>query len=197
MVDLLAPGTLPLLLVVAGVVVSILEAVAPGAHFVVLGVALLVSGIVGILFPPVGTPLALAAMVLIVGGIALWGYRHLDFYGGSGTERTSDSDTFAGREGIVTERVTQTSGRVRLYDGGFDPTFSARSRDDPIPEGEDIVVVDPGGGSVLIVAPLESPTSAETDSSPGTTDDIAAEGPNAPVDADSEGSDAGSESGPQ
>lgn len=197
MVDLLAPGTLPLLLVVAGVVVSILEAVAPGAHFVVLGVALLVSGIVGILFPPVGTPLALAAMVLVVGGVALWGYRHLDFYGGSGTERTSDSDTYAGREGIVTERVTQTSGRVRLYDGGFDPTFSARSREDPIPEGEDIVVVDPGGGSVLIVAPRESPTATTMDSPPETVDDTDADGPDLPGDADSEETDPGTESGRQ
>lgn len=155
MVDLLAPGTLPLLLVVAGVIISILEAVAPGAHFIVLGIALLVAGIVGLAFPVVGTPLALAAMVLAVGGGALWGYRNLDLYGGVDAGRTSDSQDLTGREGVVTERVTQTDGRVRLYDGGFDPTFSARSLDDPIPEGHDIIVVDPGGGSVLTVAAIE------------------------------------------
>jgi membrane protein implicated in regulation of membrane protease activity len=155
MVDLLAPGTLPLLLVVAGVIISILEAVAPGAHFIVLGVALLVAGIVGLAFPVVGTPLALAAMVLAVGAGALWGYRNLDLYGGVDAGRTSDSEDLAGREGIVTERVTHTDGRVRLYDGGFDPTFSARSLDDPIPEGQDIIVVDPGGGSVLTVAAID------------------------------------------
>lgn len=155
MVDFLGGASLPLLLVVAGVVISILEAVAPGAHFIVLGVSLLVAGLVGLLFPPVAGPLALAALVLAVGAAALWGYRNLDIYGGSGTSRTSDSGSLAGREGVVTERVTQTGGRVRLYDGGFDPTFSARSFDEPIAEETEIIVVDPGGGSVLTVAALD------------------------------------------
>jgi membrane protein implicated in regulation of membrane protease activity len=155
MVELLDPATLPLVLVVAGVVISILEAVAPGAHLVVLGVALLVAGILGLILPVLATPLALAAMVLTVGAAALWGYRNLDLYGGTDAGRTSDSQDLTGREGVVTERVTQTDGRVRLYDGGFDPTFSARSFDDPIPEGQDVIVVDPGGGSVLTVAALD------------------------------------------
>lgn len=155
MVELLDPATLPLILVVAGVVISILEALAPGAHLVVLGVALLVAGIIGLVLPVFATPLALAAMVLAVGAAALWGYRNLDLYGGVDAGRTSDSQDLAGREGVVTERVTQTDGRVRLYDGGFDPTFSARSFDDPIPEGQDIIVVDPGGGSVLTVAAMD------------------------------------------
>jgi membrane protein implicated in regulation of membrane protease activity len=155
MVDLLAPGTLPLLLVVAGIVISILEAMAPGAHFIVLGVALLVAGLVGLVFPPAGAPLVLAAMVLVVGAGALWGYRNLDLYGGTDAGRTTDSQDLTGREGVVTERVTQTEGRVRLYEGGFDPTFTARALDDPIPKDEDIIVVDPGGGSVLTVASIE------------------------------------------
>ncbi|MFB6103728.1 MAG: NfeD family protein [Halobacteriaceae archaeon] len=156
MVDLFAPGTLPLLLVIAGVALSLMEAIAPGAHFVVLGSTLIVAGIAGLLYPPLGTPLALAGMVLAVGGGLLWAYRNLDIYGGAGTAQTNSSETLAGREGVVIERVTQTGGRVRLYDGGFDPTFSARALEDPIPEGATILVVDPGGGSVLTVENIEA-----------------------------------------
>lgn len=155
MVDPLAPS-LPLLLVMAGVSLSILEAVAPGAHFVVLGTALVVAGLAGLLFPPLGDPLALAALVLLVGGVALWSYRNLDIYGGSGTPQTSDSQTLSGRRGVVVQRVTQTDGRVRLYDGGFDPTFTARAQNEPIPEDTEIMVVDPGGGSVLTVAAVDA-----------------------------------------
>lgn len=144
-----------LLLVIAGVILSILEALAPGAHFVVLGVALLVAGLVGLLVPPLGTPLALAALVLGTGGVALWAYRNLDLYGGRGIGRTSDSSSLSGQTGHVVERVTRTSGRVRLDDGGFDPVYSARTRDGEIPEGAEVIVMDPGGGSVLTVAQLD------------------------------------------
>lgn len=156
MVDLLAPTTLPLLVLIAGVALSVMEAIAPGAHFVVLGAALTVAGLAGLLFPPLGTPLALAVMVLVVGGGALWGYRNLDVYGGKGTDQTSSSASLAGREGVVVERVTQTSGRVRLFDGGFDPTYSARALDEDIPEGARVLVIDPGGGSVLTVENIDA-----------------------------------------
>lgn len=156
MVDLLAPGTLPLILVVAGVALSVMEAIAPGAHFVVLGTALTIAGLAGLLFPPLGTPIALAVMVLFVGAASLWGYRHLDVYGGKGTDQTSTSASLAGREGVVIDRVTQTTGRVRLYDGGFDPTYSARALGEPIPEGARVLVIDPGGGSVLTVENVDS-----------------------------------------
>ncbi|MFB6146250.1 MAG: NfeD family protein [Halobacteriaceae archaeon] len=145
---------LPLLLIVAGVALSILEAISPGAHFVVVGVALLIAGFAGLLFPPLGTPIALAALVLASGGGALWVYRYFDFYGGKGAGRTSDAHSLAGAEGTVTERVTTTGGQVRLYDGGFDPVYSARSVEGDIEAGEDVIVVDPGGGSVLTVASL-------------------------------------------
>lgn len=156
MVDLFDPSNLALLLLVAGVALSVMEAIAPGAHFVVLGTALIVAGLTGLLFPPLGTPLALAVMVLAVGGVSLWGYRNLDIYGGKGTDQTSSSSSLAGREGKVVEPVTQTSGRVRLYDGGFDPTYSARALDEEIPEGATVLVVDPGGGSVLTVENIDA-----------------------------------------
>lgn len=144
--------SLPALLLVAGVVIAILEAIAPGAHFIVLGVALFVAGLVGLLLPPLAGPLALAAVVLLTGVGALFAYRRFGFYRGDSAGRTKDSSSLTGKGGEVLERVTETSGRVRLYDGGFDPVYSARTVEGVIEEGTDVVVVDPGGGSVLTVA---------------------------------------------
>jgi membrane protein implicated in regulation of membrane protease activity len=151
----LGPETLPLLLVIAGLGLSIAEAMAPGAHFAVLGVALLGAGIVGLLLGPVAGPLVLAMLVLVFGGLALAGYRRFDFYGDSGTGQTSDSSSLRGRTGRVTERVTPQSGEVKLDRGGFNPNYSARSIDGEIPVGAEVLVVDPGGGNVLTVTSLE------------------------------------------
>ena len=148
---------LPLLLLIAGIALAIAEAAAPGAHLIVLGVALTAAGLIGLVFPPLGTPLALAFLVLVAGAIALYGYRELDFYGGKGEARTADSASLTGRTGRVVERVTETEGRVKLAGGGFNPYFAARSVAGEIPEGEEIVVVDPGGGNVVTVESLSDP----------------------------------------
>jgi membrane protein implicated in regulation of membrane protease activity len=152
----LGPQTLPLLLVVAGLALTIAEALAPGAHLIVLGVALLGAGVAGVLLGPLAGPFVLAVLVLVFGALALYGYREFDLYGGSRT-RTSDSGSLSGRTGRVTERVTPTGGQVRLDSGGFDPNYAARSMDGEIPEGEEVVVVDPGGGSILTVTALDGP----------------------------------------
>ncbi len=143
---------LPLLLTVSGIVLVIMEAMAPGAHLIVLGVALLGAGLAGLLFSPLATPLVLAAMVVGFGALALFVYREFDFYGGKGVDQTSDSDSLSGKSGRVVERVTGSGGRVKLENGGFNPYFEARAFDDPIDEGESVIVVDPGGGNVLTVA---------------------------------------------
>ncbi len=145
------PGTLPLVLVAAGLGLSVLEALAPGAHFVVLGVALLAAGIVGLVLGPLASPILLSVLVLVFGALALYGYRELDIYGGKGSGQTSDSDSLRGRTGRVTERVTPTEGEVKLDEGGFNPRYSARSVDGEIPEGTEVIVVDPGGGNVVTV----------------------------------------------
>ena len=151
----LGPETLPLLLVIAGLGLSIAEAMAPGAHFAVLGVALLAAGIVGVLLGPVAGPLVLAVLVLVFGGLALTGYRRFDLYGDSGTGQTSDSSSLRGRTGHVTEQVTPQSGEVKLDRGGFNPNYSARSIDGEIPAGTEVLVIDPGGGNVLTVTSLD------------------------------------------
>jgi membrane protein implicated in regulation of membrane protease activity len=150
------PLALPVLLLLAGAGIAVLEAVAPGAHFIVLGTTLFVAGLLGVLLPSVfGGALALAAVVLIVGAVTLYGYRELDLYTGSGSGRTRDSDSLRGRTGRVTERVTETEGQVKLDGGGFNPHYVARSVAGTIEEGQEVVVVDPGGGNVLTVEALE------------------------------------------
>ena len=146
--------SLPLLLIILGIGLSISEAMAPGAHFVVVGVALLVAGLVGLLVPALSGPLALAALVLVSGAAALFVYREFDLYSGSGTGATTDSDSLRGRSGRVTERVTGTGGEIKLDGGGFNPYYSARAIDGEIPEGSEVMVVDPGGGNVLTVEAL-------------------------------------------
>lgn len=154
MVEILGES-LPLVLLVAGVLLAAAEALAPGAHLIVLGVALLVAGLVGLALGPFvggGTlAIALAATVLLMGGVSLFAYRELDIYGGKGTGRTSDSESLKGRTGRVTERVTPTGGQIKITGGGFNPYYTARSMDGAIEEGEEVFVIDPGGGNVLTV----------------------------------------------
>ncbi|WP_439025500.1 NfeD family protein [Haloarchaeobius sp. DT45] len=158
MAPLLDVDLLPLLLFLAGTGLMIAEALVPGAHFIVIGVALFVAGLVGMLFSPLGTPFALAAMVLAVGLLTFYVYREFDFYEGTDRGQTSGSDDLRGATARVTETVTSTSGRVRLLDrGGFDPNYTARSEwGDEIPEGTEVIVTDPGGGNILTVAPMDT-----------------------------------------
>jgi membrane protein implicated in regulation of membrane protease activity len=152
--DLFGPQTLPLLLVTAGLALSIAEAMAPGAHFIVLGVALLAAGLVGLVVGPLATPFVLAFLVLVFGGLALYGYREFDLYGGKGQAQTSDSGDLKGKTARVTERVTTSGGEVKVDGGGFNPYYSARTMEGEIPEGEEVIVVDPGGGNVVTVESL-------------------------------------------
>lgn len=149
-----------LLLLLAGAGLVIAEAFVPGAHFIVLGIALLGAGLVGLFLPAslgvFGTTLVLAATVMVLGGAALYGYRSFDFYGGKGEGRTSDSDSLQGKTGRVTERVTETDGEVKLQSGGFNPFYRARAMEGEIPEGTEVIVVDPGGGNVLTVESFEN-----------------------------------------
>jgi membrane-bound ClpP family serine protease len=113
---------LPLFLILVGAGLIIAEAFAPGAVVVI------------------ATALA-----------TLWAYRELDIYAGTGEGKTSDSSSLRGQLGHVTERVTPTDGEVKLDNGGFNPYYRARSVDGEISEGEEVMVVDPGGGNVVTV----------------------------------------------
>ena len=148
--------SVPLLLVVLGAGLMIMEAFAPGAHFIVIGIALFAAGLVGIGLSSIGVPAAIlllvvAGVVVSAGGTALYGYRQFDFYGGTGSGQTSDSSSLRGKTGRVTERVAASSGEVKLDGGGFNPYYQARALDGEIPEGKEVMVVDPGGGNVVTV----------------------------------------------
>ena len=155
MVELLGlPLSLVLLLVGAGLMVA--EALAPGAHFIVVGSALTVAGLVGLALAPVLgplTPFVLALVVLVAGGATLGVYRKLGVGQGGDGSKTSDSNSLRGQTGRVTERVTASDGEVKLDDGGFNPYYRARSMDGEISEGTEVMVLDPGGGNVVTVAP--------------------------------------------
>ncbi|RLM70474.1 NfeD family protein [Halorubrum sp. Atlit-26R] len=153
---LLSPDTLPLLLLTAGLLLSMAEALAPGANFIVVGIALIGAGLGGLLLASFGVAGALltlfmALLTLVFGAAAFYGYHEFDLYGGKGQQQTSDSDSLKGKTGTVTERVTPTGGEVKLAGGGFNPHYSARSIDGEIDEGEEVMVVDPGGGNVVTV----------------------------------------------
>jgi membrane protein implicated in regulation of membrane protease activity len=150
----LGPETLPLLLIVAGLVLSIAEAMAPGAHFIVVGGALLGAGLAGLVLGPLASPFALGLLVLVFGGLAFYGYHELSL-GSEGSATPISSDSLKGQTGIVTERVTTSEGQVRLEKGGFNPYYAARSLDDEIPEGQEVLVIDPGGGNVVTVTSLD------------------------------------------
>jgi membrane protein implicated in regulation of membrane protease activity len=155
---LFGPETLPLLLIVAGLGLSIAEAMAPGAHFIVVGTALLGAGLVGFLLGPtlpiLASPLILGLLVLAFGAGAFYAYHEVSPFGGTSQGRTSDSASLKGGTGRVTQRVTGTEGEVKLDAGGFNPYYSARSMEGTIEEGTEVMVVDPGGGNVLTVAPV-------------------------------------------
>ncbi|QGN06215.1 NfeD family protein [Halorhabdus sp. CBA1104] len=145
---------LSLLLLLAGASLIIGEAFAPGAHFIVLGIALLAAGLVGLALPSslgVLSVVLMAGVVIAVGSVSLYVYRQFDFYGGKGAGRTSDSDSLKGLTGRVTERVTSTDGEVKLDGGGFNPYYRARAFDEEIPVDQEVIVVDPGGGNVITV----------------------------------------------
>jgi len=147
--------SLSFLLVLIGVGLCIFEAFAPGAHFIVIGVAVLAAGLVGLFVPAAATPFVLAFVVLGVGLGALYVYRYYELYEGTGRGQTQDSSDLRGERGYVVEEVTPRSGRVKLHSGGFDPSYGARSISGIIPEGEDVVVVDPGGGNIVTVEAVD------------------------------------------
>jgi len=153
---LLSPDTLPLLLLTAGLLLSMAEALAPGANFIVVGIALIGAGLGGLLLTSLGIVgaglvLVMALLTLVFGAAAFYGYHEFDLYGGKGQQQTSDSDALKGKTGVVTEEVTTAGGEVKLSGGGFNPNYSARSIEGTIEEGEEVMVVDPGGGNVVTV----------------------------------------------
>ena len=156
-------SNLPMFLLLVGAALIVAEAFAPGAQFFVAGVALFFAGVVGLGIGALGAGsiLVFSAMtvtVLVSAAVTLYAYQQFDVYGGTDEGRTSDSSSLRGQTGRVTERVTPTEGEVKLDKGGFNPIYRARSIDGEIPVGEEVMVVDPGGGNVVTVESLANLT---------------------------------------
>lgn len=144
---------LPLLLLLAGTAMMLAEAVIPGAQFVVVGVALFLAGLVGVVIGGwFASIVALTVMTIAFGVFAYFAFREMDLYNGPNRGQTMDSDSLTGSTATVTERVTNHSGSVRLNKGGgFDPNYRARSEHGPIDVGQEVIITDPGGGNVVYV----------------------------------------------
>ncbi|WP_227131600.1 NfeD family protein [Halorubellus salinus] len=157
MADPLLGLGLPLLLVLAGAGLMLAEAVIPGAQFVVVGVALFLAGLVGILLGGAFTSVvALTLMTVAFGVFAYFAFREMDLYNGPDRGQTTDSDDLSGVTAVVTEKITARGGAIRLSEGGgFDPNYRARSEHGDIEEGTEVIVTDPGGGNVLTVESMD------------------------------------------
>jgi Membrane protein implicated in regulation of membrane protease activity len=147
--------SLALLLIAAGLIVGLGEALAPGAHLIVVGVALIGAGLVGLVLGPLASPLVLGALVVGFGGLAAYAYRELEITGGPLIDQTRNVDTLAGSVGRVTETVTPEQGQIRLEGGGLNPYYSARTVHGTIAEDTEVIVTDPGGGTVVTVEAVD------------------------------------------
>ena len=147
-------GSIPILLLTAGATLVVFEAFVPGAQFIVVGIALLAAGVVGVILPGTGA-LTLLLVFLVAGIVTFYVYREVDLYGES-SGKTSDGSELLYERGTVTQEVTPSSGKVNLdKPAGFTSTFSARSEmEERISEGTRVMVTDFDGGNVLTVSVL-------------------------------------------
>lgn len=136
-------------------------------NLVFVGLVVSIVGLIAMVLGPYSTPLVLGGMIPIVAFIVFYIYRYFEFPREERPEQTSSAASLVGAGGRVTEVVTERSGEIKLDGGGFDPYYRCQTDDGPIEEGERAVVVDPGGGNVLTVAPegavdIEPQTPEET-----------------------------------
>lgn len=158
--------SLSAILLFVGVALIVAEAIVPGAHFIVLGSAAFVSGLIG-LFTPAGSSVIALTAVFIISSVAVYlVYSRFDLYGGDGSGvGSSDSDDFIGKEGTVVSVINSTSGSVKLDDtSGFTSTYEARASEE-IEIDERVVVTDGRGGSVLEVERMDSGDESSDDQS--------------------------------
>lgn len=150
--------TLPLIFVIAGLSLIIAEAVIPGSQFIVLGTALLLSGVLGFFEPSMGGSLLSLSLAVILFGIGAYLVFRTIGYGrapASPVKETTDTPTIEGMDGRVITRVTpDKNGQVRI--DGHPYTFSARpATHEEISPGARIIVTNRSVGRTLTVAELD------------------------------------------
>jgi len=139
-------------MVVIGAILMMMEALIPGANFIVVGVTILVTGLLALLIPSVTIPI-LVAVFVVVGASTFYFYNNFSLYEDN-VDQTSDSGDLEYAEGVVIDKVTPNDGRVKLDEStSMSKKFQARCPQGMIDEGTRVVVTDAGGGSILKVVP--------------------------------------------
>ena len=146
---LLSPQILPWVLIVAGIVFLLIEAVSPGFFMAVPGTALSVLGVFAFFaYDLLLTPFGVIAAVI---GAAAAAVVTILIYRKASPDKkpeTISKDTIVGKKGRVTVEVTadSISGKVEI-DGAL---WSAKSTGKVIPAGADVVVAASQGVHIIV-----------------------------------------------
>lgn len=142
-------------LALGGLFIFALEALVGGImedNMVILAVTSLLSGITGIILN-ITNIFIVTILMIIYGSISFYFYNNYTIFGQRG-ESTTEADSLIGQRGIVKKTVTVDEGLVKLYEGGFDPNYSAIPvGGSKIEEGKEVEVIE--GGNVLKVKVTE------------------------------------------
>ena len=143
-----------ILLIVAGIVLIIVEAIEPGFFIAIPAGVLIVIGIIQISFPEflmtIYTPLIVAAVVLILTFGSLKFYQKIS---PPSKPTTTMSSSLQGRVGKVMKTIKpdEITGKVKIEN----QLWSATSEDEEIEEGEKVVVVEGRGVHLLVKRKIE------------------------------------------
>ncbi|MBE6507566.1 MAG: NfeD family protein [Methanocorpusculum parvum] len=146
---LLSPQILPWVLIAAGIVFLLIEAMSPGFFLAVPGTALVVLGILAffaydLLLTPFGV-IAAVVSAAAAAAVTIFVYRKAS---PDKKPETISKDTIVGKKGRVTAEVTadSISGKVEI-DGAL---WSAKSTGNIIPAGADVVVTASQGVHIIV-----------------------------------------------
>lgn len=155
---------LPLAAMVIGLIIIGLVSLGLPDDAIVGGSGLFLSGLTGYFLTPLSGPIGMAAGFLVYTFVfyLIW-KRYVRTSDSTPTLSTSNASDLSGERATVTSRISAGGkGEVRLRDSG--KTFFARSETgSDIEQGEDVLVLDPNGGTILSVAPEDYSFTDESD----------------------------------
>ena len=146
---ILSPQILPWILIAAGIIFLLVEALSPGFFLAVPGTALVVLGVLAFFaYDLLATPFGIIAAVA---GAAAAAVVTIFVYRKASPDKkpeTTSKDTIVGKKGRVIAEVTadSISGKVEI-DGAL---WSAKSTKKNIPEGAAVVVVSSEGVHITV-----------------------------------------------
>lgn len=146
---LLSPMILPWVLIAAGVIFLLVEAVSPGFFMAVPGTALIVLGVLAFFaYDLLSTPFGIVAAVIGAAAAAIvtiFVYRKIS---PEQKPRTTSTDTIVGKTGLVNTTITHDSisGKVEI-DGAL---WSAKSTGETIVPGKTVRVVSAKGVHITV-----------------------------------------------